>query len=605
MDGILLPTVYLTAGLCLCAGLHHAMVATQRPVDHTNFWFALLSFGVTAYLLARGVTYQVQTPQQLVEWRRIEAAVACVGFFAVLPWFVASYTRVGHRWFLLAMTLWMVWIGLGANLLLPYGVSFVELPPLRWVELPWGEQALDVRVHGRGGWHNAGWIGILLILAYAIYACVHQYRRGARRRATLLALGLGYLICLLLFNQVVNRGWVNFIQTGEFGLVGLIAIMSYALAREVRETDARARVLLDGVPCIVSVKDRQGRYLFVNRSHEQRYGLTRESVLGRTDRELFPASQAQTLSVHDSDVLAHARTYQYEEEAEIDARTHAYTSFKFPLRDLDGSVYGTCAVSMDLTELRDAQREAHALRQHIWHADRVTRTGQISASLAHELNQPLAAILSNAQAGLRFLARNEADISEVREILSDIVRDNRRASTVIASLRALVTRQETERVELDIAQTVHELIALVRSELAERHIQLSTVLEPNCTARGDKSQIQQVMLNLVMNAIDAMADQPEANKHLTVSSKRTEEGNILVSVRDNGCGVAKENLPRMFDSFWTTKQHGMGIGLLVCRSIVESHQGAIWIEPNAQTGVTAYFTLPHGGPAQPTTETAH
>lgn len=578
------------------------MVAVRRPVDQTHFWFSLLCFGVAAYLLIRGGTYRVHTPQELVDWRRVEIAIACAWFFALLPWFVASYTHEGRRWFLVMTSLWMVWIGLGVNLLLPYGASFVELPTLRWIDLPWGEQALDLRVYRRSAWHNAGWVGVVVIFAHAIYACACQYRRGARRRALLLALGLGILIGFVLFNQAVNRGWVDFIQTGEFGLVGLVMVMSYALAREVRESDARARAILDNVPSTVSIKDREGHYLFVNRGYEERHGLRSETVVGKTDRELFPPRQAEALSVHDRDVFANERPYQHEEVVEVDAEAQTSTSLKFPLRDLDGTVYAVCAVSVDLTELRKVQRETRALRQHIWHADRVTRTGQISASIAHELNQPLSAILSNAQAGLRFLARDDADLSEIRDILSDIVRDDKRASGVIASLRALVTRQETDRAGVDIAQTVHELIALVRSELVERRIQLSTTLEPDCMTRGNKSQIQQVMLNLVMNAVDAMAEQPETSRRLALSARHTEEGNILVGVRDSGHGIAKENLSRIFDSFWTTKQQGMGMGLVVCRSIVESHEGVIWIEPNPQTGVTAYFTLPAHAPARPITE---
>jgi PAS domain S-box-containing protein len=494
--------------------------------------------------------------------------------------------------------------GLVINALLPYGLSFVELPPLRWIDLPWGEQVLDLRVYRRSAWHNVGWIGIFVISGYAIYACLCQYRRGARQRALLLALGLCILIGFVLFNQAVNRGWIDFVQTGDFGLVGLVLIMSYGLARELRQSDARVRAILDNVPSSVSIKDREGRYLFVNRGYEERHGVSSEAVLGKTDRQLFAARQAEALSTHDREVVAAEGPHQYEEVVEVGDKTKTFTSLKFPLRDLDGGVYAVCGVSADLTDLRKAQLETRALRQHLWHADRVARTGQISASLAHELNQPLAAILSNAQAALRFLARDDADLGEIREILGDIVRDDKRASGVIASLRALVSRQETERAAVDVAQAVHELIALVRSELVERRIQLHTALAADCTIRGNKNQIQQVMLNLVMNAVDAMADQPEGSRQLTVSAECTQRGQILVGVHDTGRGIGKENLHKVFDSFWTTKQHGMGMGLVVCRSIVESHEGSIWIEPNAPTGVTAYFTLPAHGPALPIAETA-
>jgi PAS domain S-box-containing protein len=572
-------------------------------MDRTHFWFSLLCFGLSAYLLVRAGTYRVQTPQELVDWRRTEVAIAA-WIFGVLPWFITSYTRVGRRWFLIAASLCVAFIGLGINLLLPHGLSFIELPPLRWIDLPWGERVLDIRVYKQSGWHDAAWAVILVIFGHAIYACISQYRRGAHTRALLLMLGLGNLIGFISFNQVVNRGYVDFIQTGEFGLVALVVVMSYALARELRDHDARARTILDNVPSSIYIKSTQGRYLYVNRYFEAQHGVRGETVLGKTDRQLFPSKDAGALDVHDRDVIANDGVYQYEEIANVDHELHTLASIKFPLRDLDGTVYGVCGVSADLTELRKAQLEALTLRDHIWHADRVARTSQISASLAHELNQPLSAILSNAQAGLRFLARDDADLSEIRDILSDIVRDDKRASSVIASVRALVMRQETERTRLDIAQTAHELLALIRSELVERRIQFDTALEPDCIIRGNKSQIQQVMLNLVMNAADAMTNQPETARRLTVSARRTEEGSILVGVRDNGRGISNENLARIFDSFWTTKQHGMGVGLVVCRSIVESHEGAIWIEPNRQEGVTAYFILPAEGSARPASKLA-
>jgi C4-dicarboxylate-specific signal transduction histidine kinase len=250
-----------------------------------------------------------------------------------------------------------------------------------------------------------------------------------------------------------------------------------------------------------------------------------------------------------------------------------------------------CSVR-DVTERKRLAAETRRLQIELVHADRVTRTGALTASLAHELNQPLAAILSNAQAALRFLAQEKPDLGEIREILTDIVRDDKRASAVISGLRTMLRRQEPVRVGLDVAGTIREVLVLLNSELLTHQVEVTADFEAGCSVLADKAQLQQVVLNLVMNAIQAMQGQAAEERRLALSVSRTGEGEVRVAVRDAGVGIPEEKLATVFNPFWTTKDQGMGLGLAVCRAILEAHGGAIWVEPNQDRGVTFFFRLP-------------
>ena len=249
------------------------------------------------------------------------------------------------------------------------------------------------------------------------------------------------------------------------------------------------------------------------------------------------------------------------------------------------------ATIQDVTEWRKTEQEVDDLRAHHWHFDRVSRTGILVASLAHELSQPLAAVLSNAQAGLRFLAHADADPDEIRNILVDIVAADKRAGEVLGALRAMLRRQRTKRSSLDISEAVREVLSLLHGELVTQQVQVETELAADCFVVADSIQIEQVVLNLLMNAVDSMRDQASQTRRLRLRVFRVGD-DVSVAVSDCGIGIAKEHVSRIFEAFWTTKSKGMGMGLSVCRSIVESHGGCIWVESNADRGVTFCVKVP-------------
>jgi PAS domain S-box-containing protein len=590
MSQVLSPVLFSIAGVCAYAALHHGLLARRRPVERTHLAFGLLCVAVGAYIVTKALAYQADSAEALVSLRRWEA-ISIGLILLALPHFVAQYTCVRPRWLLFGLNVCMV-VFIAANLVLPYGSQLVEFPQLQHMRLPWGEEVVDLRVHQRGPWHKLQWAVFLVVCVFSIYACARQYWAGAHYRALHLARGLILFVLLALFNLPVNLGLVEFIHTGEFGFLALVLTMSLTLTRELRENKRRMQAVLDQVPAVVYLKDGAGRYLWANRRHAELTGVANGVLTGKTDLDLFPRDQAEAFRANDAEVLASRQAIEFEEMESGHGKPRIYSSLKFPLLDEDGRPYAVCGVSTDITELRKARTEMNHLRHQVWHADRVERMGAITASLAHELSQPLTAVLSNAQAGLRFLNREKPDLEELRAILQDIVRDDKRAATVIAGLRAMLRQQETPRETIDLGRCVAELLELMKGELLARAVVVECGLATSCRVLADKAQIQQVVLNLVMNAVEAMERCPESGRHLWVELADTGEGEVRVTVCDDGEGIPDDLVGKVFDGFFTTKAKGLGMGLAVCRSIVESHGGEIGVRSNADRGVSFFFTLP-------------
>jgi PAS domain S-box-containing protein len=246
-------------------------------------------------------------------------------------------------------------------------------------------------------------------------------------------------------------------------------------------------------------------------------------------------------------------------------------------------------------ELRESERRYRELQMEMWHANRVQIMGELTASIAHEMNQPIAAARNNAASALRFLSKNPPDLEEVREALECVVNDADRAGEIIRGIRAQVKKAPPRNDCFDINDVINELIALARSEVIEKgvrvRIRLTEGLSP---VHGDRVQLQQVVLNLILNAVEAMSSVDDAPRELSISTERRGADEILVAVRDSGPGIDPEHLQRVVDSFYTTKPSGIGLGLSICRSIVEAHGGELWANANEPRGAVFQFTLPAG-----------
>jgi PAS domain S-box-containing protein len=589
MSNVFVSALFFMAGLSFYAAMHHGLIALRRPIERTHLLFALLCLAVALYIVIKATFYHADSVPELISLRRWEASLAMV-IFIVFSWFVSEYTGVRPLWLLVGLSGFLL-VVFAANLLLPYGAQFVDLPRIGYITLPWGERLVDDRVHQRSGWHNAGYLGALAAFAYSIFASIRQYRQGARRRALTLALGTSLFLVFVLFNRIANHGLVESPHLAQFGYLAMIAVMNQGLTRELREGERRMRAVLDNVPAVVYLKDLDGCYLMVNRRFEELFHMSGAAVAGKTDHELFPAEQADSFRANDRRVLESRQPMEFEETGNRNGEQRWYTSLKFPLLDSSGRVTALCGVSMDVTEARKIQDEMRILHQRTWHTDRIERAGAITVSLAHELSQPLTAILSNAQAGLRYI-EHDADPSELRDILQDIVRDDKRAASIINGLRAMLRKQDTMRENIELGTCVSETLELIRGVCMDRGIDCKLVTAEGCRVLVNAVQIQQVVLNLVMNAMEAMADQLPEHRVLTVSMSRAGTREAVVAVRDSGIGISYDVLDKVFDGFYTTKAQGLGIGLAVCRTIVEAHGGRIWVAPNDGRGVTFFFALP-------------
>jgi two-component system sensor kinase FixL len=250
---------------------------------------------------------------------------------------------------------------------------------------------------------------------------------------------------------------------------------------------------------------------------------------------------------------------------------------------------------VDITERRNIERTTSRQRDELAHLSRVAMLGELSGSLAHELNQPLTAILSNAQAAQRFLKHDPPRLDKLDEILADIVNSDNRAGAVIQRLRMLLRKEEAQRHPLDINDVVVDALHLMRSDLMHRQVVVGTDLDPALPrVSGDQSQLQQILLNFVINGCDAM-DGQEEDRRLLVRTRATVHGNVEVSVVDRGAGIPEADLERIFEPFVTTKATGMGLGLAICRSIVEAHGGRLWATNNADRGATLHCEFPAKG----------
>jgi len=269
---------------------------------------------------------------------------------------------------------------------------------------------------------------------------------------------------------------------------------------------------------------------------------------------------------------------------------------KRPIVEKDGSASRVLGTSTGVTERKGTELKLRRQRAELAHVARISMMGELAASLAHELNQPLTAILSNAQAALRFMAANSPDLEEVREILKEIVQDNSRASEIIRRIRALVKKEDLEFVPVDVASVVADVMLLVHGDAVLHNVQVSFEASPDLPrVRGDRVQLQQVILNLLLNAFDALKGCREKDRRVLLRVEREDAHTVKVMVRDRGTGLNSDNFDKLFKPFFTTKRDGLGMGLSICRSIVQAHGGRMWAENDLGYGATFCFTVPVDG----------
>ena len=339
---------------------------------------------------------------------------------------------------------------------------------------------------------------------------------------------------------------------------------------------------------------REGRYLVVNDAYAETLGVRQQDLIGTLVGDRLSYSDPQRRRFTLEFIRTRYEPFRFEwtvDSAENAPETHVLVTWYGVLED--GCLVRSWGSVHNLSAQQKIEADARASREELAHAVRISTLGELTASIAHELKQPLTAILSNAQAAERFMSEPQPDMMEIREILADIVKDDRRATEVIRRLRSMLTKSNETRAVLNLSQVVAEVLPLVRSDTVIKGIRLVTEFASSLPpVRGDRVQLQQVVLNLLMNGAEAMRGCHEHDCRLLVSTERHGARGVVASVQDCGVGVSDETREQLFTPFYSTKSGGMGMGLAIARSIVEQHEGRIWVTNNPDRGATVSFFLP-------------
>lgn len=377
-----------------------------------------------------------------------------------------------------------------------------------------------------------------------------------------------------------------------------MALYKHNAERRLRESERRYAATLSSIGDAVIATDTAARITFVNPVAERLTGWTHTDALGLPVEEVFVA-------IHDNapTTIAAVSAKPYQENAdgeEREARLVSRSGHEIPIEergspiiDDDGVIIGAVLVFRDITErlrTQDALRSAHA---ELARVSRLTAMGELAVSIAHEINQPLGAVAVNASAGLNFVDRDPPDIAELRQILQEVLLDARRAGDVIRSLQALARKSGHAPVPLRLDALITEVLGLSHSELQRHRVTVRTQLAAgSLDVHADRVQIQQLLLNLVSNAVEAMSTVDDRPRVLTIASQTTARGTVAVVVEDAGPGIPDGARAKIFDAFFTTKTQGLGIGLAICRSIVEAHGGQLSVQAGMPHGTVFRFELP-------------
>ncbi len=390
------------------------------------------------------------------------------------------------------------------------------------------------------------------------------------------------------------------------GAIGIIALQSFMIGRlimqrsrrrkieaQLRESESRFRTLADTAPVMIWMSGVDKLTTWCNQRLLNFVGHTLEQTNFGWRQNIHPDDFQRCNSIYQT---SFNERRPYTKEFRIKRHDGQYRwvlDSGIPLFSPQHEFAGFIGSWIDITERIDAELENLRHREELAHITRVRSMGEFSVSVAHELKQPLTAILSNAEAAELFLNNDPPAIHEVKDILSDIRKDDLRARDIIQKMRSFLEYHEVVRKPLDLNHVVEEILRLMNAEAMTRRIAMSFEPERNLPPiPGDRVHLQQVVMNLVLNGFDAMATLPETARQLRVRTGNSSKGSVIIAVSDSGPGIPTDQIPKLFEPFFTTKRDGLGMGLCISRTIMEAHDGVLWVENNPDFGATFYAELP-------------
>jgi PAS domain S-box-containing protein len=384
----------------------------------------------------------------------------------------------------------------------------------------------------------------------------------------------------------------------QSALIAALLIQYFRLRRterSLKESEARWRSVVENPIFGISFLDRQHRFISTNPTYQRMVGYSNDELRQITPLDISVPGERELNEILFKE-LQQGKRQHYEMVKQLrrkDGRLIWIQLYVFAISHVETNTRLMFGMMQDITESKQARDELETTRAELVRVARMSRLGAMTASIAHEVNQPLGAMVANANAALRWLNRAAPDLDEARAALKRIGDDGHRAAEVIQGIRAMFRNDGQHRALVDINQLVREVLALVQGELLRRRIPVDTRLDENLPqVMADRVQLQQVIMNLITNALDAMEPVTDRQHMLRVTSELRDGGLVVVAIEDSGTGIAPEKLDRLFDTFFTTKANGLGMGLSICRSIIEAHNGRLWAAAGARHGSVFRFELP-------------
>jgi two-component system sensor kinase FixL len=592
----------INLGACLTLAAFYCAVWCKQRENWVHLLFsvsAVAAAAISAFELGMLDAQTVERYQALVRWIHLPTWVLTVSFVA----FVRLYLRAGRRW--LAWSIYgLRTLVLIFNFISPVSVNFRTITDIH--HFSWGGEMVSVPVGLPNPWGLISSFSLLLLLIFSVDATITVWRRGDRRRALLVGgsmiLGaiLAWHVPLVIWGVIEVPFFLGFTYTAVVAAMGYELSSDMArgarLARELELSDKRLNLAADSADLGLWEWDLSKDQIWVTPKRRAQLGfpvsgkITSEDLISR-----WHADDRDKVRQALRDAVESGKDYNEEFRRVLADGSVRWVASRGRVQvNKQGKPIRLLGISLDITARKEAELEAARQRYDLMHLARVNTLGELSSSLAHELTHPITAILSNAQAAQRFLDADNVDLNEVREILNDIVTEDQRAGEVIHRLRRLLRKGEPQKHsnDIDLNEVIRDVLRLMRSDLINQDVTVDTDLAQNLPpVPGDRIQLQQVLLNLALNASEAMADCDPSERQLHIASK-SENDTVQVSVTDRGRGIPEGKREQVFDRFFTTKKEGMGLGLSICRTIINAHRGKIWATNNSDRGATFHFSLP-------------